>query len=202
VQFDAGGNDPFGAYRFVDYTLRNNVFSDAGFAQEFGSPGGADQINVYDWDGGQIYNNLVSGEGYFAFRFDSREDTAGRNTVVSSNIFDSTGRLYQVSLDGANTLTNVSIRDNTLYAPTASNNYISGPTEVSNVSFSNNEYVGSGAFDVNGVVSKGSWNTRLEAPAINDYFRTAYGMTTTTPFRNPGRSIRSGSRTGTRRGSR
>ncbi len=88
VGMSIGGNDP-GSYRFRDFELRNNVLTDIGRTRPTNrslSWG----VDVKDWDGGLVENNLVINQRNAAinntFGLQITAETAGRDLHVVGNV--------------------------------------------------------------------------------------------------------------------
>jgi hypothetical protein len=143
IAIGIGGNttDPL---RFVNVTIRDNVMMQVGRTQ----PTNRDlawYIEVEDWDGGLIENNLMLHQSLLENSFGvSLGGGSDRNTTIRDNVFYGLmGRSVLIDIDPGET--GIVVQDNEMQDPTEASELIDISGSLSAVTFSGNSYFSNAA---------------------------------------------------------
>jgi hypothetical protein len=138
VGISCGGNSN-DALRFVDVTIRDNVLMHIGRTQPT-NRGLAWYLDVQDWDGGTIANNLFLHQPMLDNSYGiSLAGSTERNVSISGNVFYGIQEV-SMDIDVSNSESNITVDSNELQDPTEGSRLIIQTGPFSNVAYTNNKY--------------------------------------------------------------
>jgi len=138
VGISCGGNSN-DALRFVDVTIRDNVLMHIGRTQPT-NRGLAWYLDVQDWDGGTIENNLFLHQPLLDNSYGiTLAGSTERDVAITGNVFYGLKEM-NMDIDVSNSEANITVDSNELQDPTEGSRLIIQTGPFSNVAYTNNKY--------------------------------------------------------------